>query len=135
VRCPLCTVPLGSKLDGSVVAANSNTPRAGNVAVNLNQQSKHDTTGSLNKCKSLGSLFAQAVRASLLGPPVILRAAHRPLFAFAPAAPGFPLVLCPFARLEQNWTKEAAACSRTYLEFFEPSGLHSKRREAKRSAA
>jgi hypothetical protein len=75
----VCALPAphlanGSNLDASVWLPQTQTRRAlGGVAMNLNQQSKHGATGSLKKCKSLGMLFAQAVRASLLGPPVILR--------------------------------------------------------------
>jgi hypothetical protein len=42
-----------------------------------------------------------AVGVSLLAPPAILRAAHQPLFAFAPAESGFLLVLAP----SPGWNK------------------------------
>jgi hypothetical protein len=47
-----------------------------------------------------------AVREGLLGPPVILRAAHRLLFAFASAAASLLIVLGALASREQN-RKEA----------------------------
>jgi hypothetical protein len=77
----------------------------GGAAMNLSQTSTHCAAESLNTYKGLGSLWRTAVRVSLLGPPVILRAAHQSRFAFASVVSGFLLVLGAFAKLEQAGRK------------------------------
>jgi hypothetical protein len=53
-----------------------------------------------------------AVRESLLGPPVILRAARQLLFAFASAAPSLLIVLGALDRLEQAGRKHRRVLSK-----------------------
>jgi hypothetical protein len=56
-----------------------------------------------------------AVRQALLGPPVILRAAHRLLFAFASAAPSLLIVLGAPREAGANWTEAPPSVLETTL--------------------
>jgi hypothetical protein len=56
-----------------------------------------------------------AVREGLLGPPVILRAAHGSLFAFASAAPQLLIVLGALARAGASWMEAPPSLLETPL--------------------